>query len=70
MLVSETTALVIDVVHGAKSTKGQNETIADAGLRWEINDDWAMSGGVGFGIGQQSPAFRVLFAVQRDFHLL
>ncbi len=69
MLVSSSTALVLDVVHGAKSAKGQNETIADAGLRWEINDEWALSGGVGVGIGQQSPAFRVLFAIQRDFHL-
>jgi hypothetical protein len=69
MLVSDTTALVVDVVHGAKIAKGQNETIADAGLRWEINDEWALSGGVGVGIGQQSPAFRILFAIQRDFHL-
>ena len=69
MLVSDTTALVIDVVHGAKSTKGQNETIADAGLRWEISDEWTLSGGVGVGIGQQSPAFRMLFAIQRGFHL-
>lgn len=69
MLISKSTALVVDVVHGAKSTKGQNETIADAGLRWEINDDLALSGGVGVGIGQQSPAFRVLFAIQREFHL-
>lgn len=69
MLVSDTTALVVDVVHGAKSSKGQNQTIADAGLRWEINNEWALSGGVGVGIGQQSPAFRILFAIQRGFHL-
>ncbi len=69
MLVSQTTALVVDVVHGAKPAKTQNETIFDAGLRWQISDDWALSGGAGIGIGQQSPDFRILFAVQKDFQL-
>jgi hypothetical protein len=69
MLLTPKTALVLDVVHGAKNTKGQNETIVDAGLRWEITDDWILSGSVGAGIGQQSPPFRVLFAIQKDFSL-
>ncbi len=69
MLVSDDTALVADVVHGAKTTKQQNETILDVGLRHVIGDEWALSGSVGAGLGQQSPAFRVLFAVQRDFAL-
>lgn len=67
MLVSHSTALVVDVVHGAKSTKRANETVVDAGLRWEINEGWALSAGAGVGIAEQSPAFRILFAVQREF---
>jgi len=69
MLLTDKTALVLDIVHGAKSTKRQNETIVDAGLRWEINDEWSVGGGVGAGIGQQSPAFRVMFAIQKDFRV-
>jgi hypothetical protein len=66
-LVSKRTALVVDVVHGARSTAGQNQTIADLGLRHEITDDWAVGGAVGDGLGQQSPGVRVIFAVQRSF---
>ena len=69
MLIKNDTALVLDAVHGAKSAKNQDETIFDAGLRWEVNDHWALSGGIGAGVGQESPAFRVIFAIQRDFHL-
>lgn len=66
-LVSKRTALVVDVVHGAKSTAGQNQTIADVGFRHEISDDWAVGAGLGVGLGQQSPGFRLIFAVQRNF---
>jgi hypothetical protein len=68
-LVSERTALVIDLVHGAKPADRQVETIMDAGLRTEVIDDWYLSGGAGVGMGQQSPSFRLIFSVQRDFVL-
>jgi len=69
MLVSDSTAFVADVVHGAKSAKGQNQTVIDAGLRWEVDDHLALSAGAGVGVGQQSPAFRILFALQRSLQL-
>lgn len=69
MLLTDQTALVLDIVHGAKTTKRENQTIVDAGLRWEINDEWSLSGGVGAGIGQQSPQFRVIFAIQKEFKI-
>jgi hypothetical protein len=77
-LVSSSTALVLDVVHGAKTAKGQDETVFDIGLRHEFNDEWAVSAGndewavsagIGAGVFQESPAFRVLFGIQRNFHL-
>jgi hypothetical protein len=68
-LVSDSTALVLDVVHGAKATVRQNHTVIDAGLRHEIGQGWAVGGGVGVGLGQQSPGFRVIFGVQKSFHL-
>jgi hypothetical protein len=68
-LVSSHTALVVDVMHGAKSATGQVETMVDAGLRHEIDAHWTISGGVGGGMFQQSPDFRVLFAIQRGFAL-
>ena len=69
MLITTDTALVADVVHGAKSAKDQNETVVDVGLRHLLTDTVALSGAVGAGIGQQSPAFRILFAIQKDFKL-
>jgi hypothetical protein len=68
-LISDRVAFVTDLVHGAKPAMDQNETIVDAGLRWEIDDAWTLSGGVGIGIDQQSPPVRVIFAIQRDFNI-
>jgi hypothetical protein len=68
-LDSADTALVLDVVHGAKAAKAQDQTVVDIGLRHEISQRWAVSAGIGAGLFQQSPAFRILFAVQRNFQL-
>jgi len=68
-LLTDKTALVLDVVHGAKTTVRQNQTIVEAGLKWELSDTWALTGGVGVGLGQDSPAFRVIFGFARDVSL-
>lgn len=69
-LLAKSTAVVADVVHGARPEKGANQTFVDIGLRHEISDTWAISGGVGAGLGQQSPGFRAFFALQKNFRLL
>jgi hypothetical protein len=63
------TAIVGDVVHGDLSAVGQVENFVDVGLRHTIAGDWAIGGGVGAGIAQQSPAFRVFFSLQKDVNL-
>lgn len=68
-LLRPDTAIVADVVHGAKTDKKANQTFLDVGLRHEISETWAISGGVGVGIAQESPGFRVFFGLQRDFKL-
>ena len=66
-LISGSTALVVDVVRGAKPERRASETIADVGVRREVGDGWAVSLGVGAGIARRSPAFRAFFAVQKSF---
>lgn len=68
-LLRPDTAIVVDVVHGAKPEKRLNQTLVDVGLRHELGGGWAVSGGAGVGVAQSSPGFRVFFAVQRDFKL-
>jgi len=68
-LITERTALVADVVHGAKPDRNSNQTILEVGFRHEINDGLALSGGIGVGVGQQSPAFRAIFAIQKSLKL-
>ena len=68
-LVSDSTALVVEVVHGAKPERRARQTIVDVGVRHEMADGWAVSLGVGAGIAQQSPALRAFFAVQRSLRL-
>jgi hypothetical protein len=67
MLVRPDTALVMDVVHEAKPAKRQVENIVDVGFRHEITSDFAVSFGAGVGIAEQSPDFRILFAIQQSF---
>jgi hypothetical protein len=68
-LLTVDTAAVVDFVHGDKTQRGQRESIIDIGVRHLVSDTLAVSFGGGFGMGQQSPAFRILFAVQKDFSL-
>jgi hypothetical protein len=68
-LVSVDTAAVVDFVHGDKTQRGQQESIIDIGVRHLLSDTLALSIGGGFGMGQQSPGFRILFSVQKDFQL-
>ena len=67
--LNKNTAIVGDFVHGDLPAVGQVENIVDIGLRHTIAGDWAIGGGVGVGIAQQSPAFRVFFALQKDIDL-
>lgn len=68
-LVGQHTAAVIGIVHGAKPSVGQNQTIVDVGLRREFGSSWLVSAGVGAGIGQQSPAFCPLLVLQKSFRV-
>ena len=68
-LLTDKTAMVLEVVHGAKSTNGQNQTYLGGGLKWDVSDAWSLGSGVGVGVGQQSPDFRVIFAFQRALQL-
>ena len=69
MLVRSDTAMVIDFVHGALSSKGKDENIVDAGFRHEIGSSWAVSVGAGAGIAANSPNYRFIFALQKAFQL-
>lgn len=68
-LISGSTALVVDVVHGAKPERRASQTIADVGVRREVGDGWAVALGVGAGIARQSPTLRAFFAVQKSFRM-
>lgn len=68
-LVSQHTAMVLDVVHGAQASVGRNQTFLDGGVLHEINADWSVGLGAGVGIAQDSPQARVFLSLQRSFHL-
>ena len=67
-LLTGSTALAFDLVHGAKSDVGKNQTIIDVGFRHE-QGNWRFSAGAGVGIGQQSPDFPLFRGFQRNFTL-
>ncbi len=69
-LLTPATALVVDVFHGARPERGLNQTFLDAGVNWQVNRETSLGIGAGVGLGEQSPALRVFFAVQRSVDLL
>ena len=69
MLIRSDTALVVDYVHGATSSKGKTENIVDVGFRHEVTSNLALSVGAGIGVGGDSPNYRFIFALQRSFQL-
>lgn len=68
-LLAADTAAFVDFVHGDKPQRSQQESIIDIGVKHLLGDTVAVSFGGGFGMGQQSPAFRILFSVQKDIQL-
>lgn len=69
MLVGPDTAMVVDYVHGAAPTVGEDENIIDIGFRHLITSSLAISLGGGFGVGRYSPNYRMMFALQQSFQL-
>jgi hypothetical protein len=63
------TAAVVDYVWAEKRSRGAQSNLIEAGLRHELDEHWAISGGAGVGVGAQSQDFQLLFALQRSFSL-
>jgi hypothetical protein len=68
-LINDRMAFVADAVHDYLPTNYQAENFVDAGVRYIIGGGWVISEVIGVGIGQQSPAFRSIFVIQKDFRL-
>lgn len=68
-LVARSTSIVVDAVHGAASTTGENHTFLDAGFLHELGPKWTIGIGAGAGIAQQSPQARIFFSAQYSFGL-
>jgi len=66
-LVGRSTGMVLDAVHGAAPTTGENRTFIDAGFIRDLTPDWSVGIGAGAGVAQQSPQARVFFSAQYSF---
>jgi hypothetical protein len=67
--LNDQTAFVADIVHDYLPVNNEAENFVDVGLRYVVGDGWTVSGAVGAGFAQQSPALRTLFSFQKDFGL-
>lgn len=63
------TAFVADITHDYLPVNNEAENFVDAGLRYVVGDGWVVTGAVGAGFAQQSPALRTIFSFQKDFGL-
>ena len=67
-LLDASDALVVDAVHQQQRAVRKQANFIDVGLNREIIPTVLLGVGVGAGIAQQSPAFRVFLGVKWSFH--
>ena len=68
MLVAHDTAVVVDVVHGQKTTRHEDQNLVDIGVIQQFSKEWPLAIGAGAGVAGSSLDERV-FAIQRNFKL-
>lgn len=61
------TMIVADFVREWEMERGKESNIAELGARYQLSPRWVLSGGVGIGIGDDSPDVRAIFGVQVSF---
>jgi hypothetical protein len=66
-IITDSTVLVTDVVREQELAKTKSATILEIGFRHMVAPNTVLSFGPGFGIGRDSPEWRVTVGVQREF---
>jgi len=60
--------LVMDFAREQELEKGKTDNLIEAGLRHMVTAHSVVSLGVGFGVGEDSPDFRITIGFQYEFH--
>ena len=56
-----------DLVRQQERQEGEDSTILEAGLPRQVSEHVTLAGGLGFGLGEDSPPFRATVGVQYSF---
>lgn len=62
--VSSDTVLIADISHERRLAEGQEQNLAEAGVRYQLTPLAVLSAGGGVGLGQDDPDLRVTFGLQ------
>ena len=65
--LDDQTVVLADVVREQDRLEGQDSTIVEAGMLRQLSDRVTVAGGLGFGIGDDSPDVRLTIGVQYSF---
>jgi hypothetical protein len=65
--LSERTVFLADLVREEQEQEGLDSTILEGGVLHQLNDKITLAAGVGAGIGEDSPDFRITVGVQFSF---
>jgi len=65
--LDDKTVVLADIVREQERHEGEDSTILEAGVLRQITDKVTVSGGLGFGLGEDSPDFRATLGVQYSF---
>jgi hypothetical protein len=61
------TVVLADLIREQERREGEDSTILEAGVMRQVTDQITISGGLGFGLGEDSPDFRATFGFQYSF---
>ncbi|MBS0189024.1 MAG: transporter [Planctomycetes bacterium] len=61
------TIVVADFIREWEMERGRESNNVEVGARYQLSPRWVLSGGVGFGIGDDSPDARLTFGAQWSF---
>jgi hypothetical protein len=65
--LDDKTVVLADLIREQERREGEDSTLIEAGVLRQVTENLTLAGGMGFGLGEDSPDLRLTFSVQYSF---